>query len=120
MLRQDFDARWATEAGSVLGGFKEWRQAHPRATLTEIEAALDARLGVLRARLLTDAALASAAADVGALSAGARPRCPGCGAAMTVHGPETRTLTTTYEQPVPLRRQYASCAACGEALFPPG
>ena len=120
MLRQDFAARWATEAGAVLRGCKEWRQAHPRATLTEIEAALDARLGVLRARLVTDAALASAAADVGAVAAGARPRCPGCRAAMTVRGPETRTLTTTDAQPVPLRRQYAGCAACGEARCPPG
>jgi predicted RNA-binding Zn-ribbon protein involved in translation (DUF1610 family) len=114
------DGRWAGEAEVVLTGFKEWRLAHPRATLSELEAALDARLAVMRARLLEDAALASAAADLAALPPEARPRCPACGAAMALRGPETRHLTTTYEQPLALRRHYAVCAACGEALSPPG
>jgi predicted RNA-binding Zn-ribbon protein involved in translation (DUF1610 family) len=114
------DGRWAGEAEAVLTGFKEWRLAHPRATLGELEAALDARLAVMRARLLEDAALASAAADLAALPPEARPRCPGCGGAMALRGPETRHLTTTHEQPIALRRHYAVCAACGEALSPPG
>ena len=116
-MRGDFDARWVAEAGAVLGGFKEWRLTHPQATFSELEAALDERWAVARARLLADAALASAAAD---LRQGAAVRCPQCGARMAVRGAATRTLTTTYEQPVPLRRDYAVCAACGEALFPPG
>ena len=115
-----FDARWATEAAAVLSGFKEWRLQHPTATLSEIEAALDSRWAVARARLVADAALASAAADLRALPAAARPVCPQCGGAMAVRGPEARTLTTSYEQPLVLRRDYAACAACGEALFPPG
>lgn len=114
------DARWPQEAEAVLTGFKEWRVQHPKATLSEIEAALDARLAVMRARLLEDAALASAAADLGALPPGARPRCPACGEAMALRGPEERTLTTTHEQPLVLRRRYAVCPACGEALSPPG
>lgn len=101
----------------MLSGFKEWRLQHPRATLSELEAALDARMAVMRARLLADAAQASAAAD---LRQGAAMRCPQCGGRMAVRGPEARTLTTSHEQPIPLRRQYAVCAACGEALFPPG
>jgi predicted RNA-binding Zn-ribbon protein involved in translation (DUF1610 family) len=114
------DGRWAGEAAAVLSGFKEWRLAHPRATLSEIEAALDARLAVMRARLLEDAALASAAAGLAGRSAEERPRCPACGGAMVPRGAEERRLTTTHEQPLRLRRQYAVCAACGEALFPPG
>lgn len=116
-MRDDFDGRWSAEAGAVLSGFKAWRLQHPRATLSEIEAALDARMAVMRARLLEDAALASAAAD---LRQGAAVRCPQCGERMAVRGPETRTLTTTHEQPLALRRHYAVCAACGEALSPPG
>jgi predicted RNA-binding Zn-ribbon protein involved in translation (DUF1610 family) len=116
-MRGDFDARWAAEAGAVLGGFKEWRLQHPRATLSEIEAALDERWAVARARLLADAAQASDAADP---RQGVAVRCPQCGERMAVRGPEERTLTTTYEQPVRLRRRYAVCAACGEALSPPG
>jgi hypothetical protein len=119
-MRDDFDGRWSAEAGAVLSGFKEWRRQHPRATLSEIEAALDARMAVMRARLLEDAALASAAADLAGLPPEARPRCPACGGAMALRGPETRHLTTTHEQPLALRRHYAVCAACGAALSPPG
>ena len=43
---------------------KEWRLQHPKATLRQIEGALDERLGKMRARMLQDAALASAAADI--------------------------------------------------------
>ncbi|HEX6738527.1 MAG TPA: hypothetical protein VF310_09660 [Vicinamibacteria bacterium] len=114
------ERRWPQEAGAILSGFKEWRLQHPRATLSEIEAALDERLARLRARLLEDAALASAAADPRALPAEDRPHCPQCGAAMELRGPEARHLTTTYEQPLTLRRHYAVCPACGEALSPPG
>jgi predicted RNA-binding Zn-ribbon protein involved in translation (DUF1610 family) len=116
-MRDDFDARWAAEAGAVLGGFKEWRLQHPKAMLSEIEAALDERWAVARARLLSDAAQASEAAD---LRRGTAVRCPQCGERMAVRGPEARTLTTTHEQPIALRRHYAVCAACGEALSPPG
>ena len=62
-MRKDFDQTWRALSDEVLTGMKEWRLQHPRATLSEIEAALDERLARLRARMLEDAALASAAAD---------------------------------------------------------
>ena len=114
------DARWAEETAAILTGFKEWRQAHPRATLAEIEAALDSRWAVARARLVEDAALASAQADLRALPPEARPRCPDCGAALEARGQEVRRLTTTHEQPLALTRHRAVCPACGAGLFPPG
>ena len=114
------DQRWGAEAEAVLTGFKEWRLHHPTATLSEIEAALDERLARMRARLLEDAALASAAADLRVLAAAERRCCPQCGERMGLRGPEARHLTTTYEQPLTLRRHYAVCAACNEAVFPPG
>jgi hypothetical protein len=114
------DARWQEETAAILTGFKEWRQAHPRATLAEIEAALDSRWAVARARLVEDAALASAQADLRALPPEARPRCPDCGVAMEARGAEVRRLTTTHEQPLTLTRHRAVCPACGAGLFPPG
>jgi len=118
MERARLDARWQQEAEAVLSGFKEWRLAHPRATLTELEGALDARWAVARARVLEDAALASAAADL--VAAGPPPACPECGAAMEARGRETRRLTTTHEQSLTLTRHRAVCPACGAGLFPPG
>ena len=104
----------------MLSGFKEWRLQQPQATLTEIESALDERWAVARARLLEDAALASAAADLRARPERDRPRCRQCGQTMHLRGPEVRQLTTTYEQQVTLRRHDAVCPACDAALFPPG
>ena len=104
----------------MVSGFKEWRLQHPQATLSEIEAALDERWAVARARLLEDAALASAAADLRVLPEPDRPRCRQCGQTMHLRGPAVRQLTTTYEQQLTLRRHYAVCPACDEALFPPG
>ena len=63
-MRTDFDAQWEDWAEEVLSGMKDWRLQHPKATLRQIEAALDERLGKMRARMLQDAALASAAADI--------------------------------------------------------
>ena len=114
------DRRWATETEAIISGFKEWRQAHPRATLTEIEAALDSRWAVARARLVADAALASAQADLRALPWADRPRCPDCGTVLEARVQEVRQLTTTHEQPVMLTRHRAVCPACGTGLFPPG
>ena len=114
------DARWQEELVAIATGFKAWRQAHPRATLMEIEAALDGRWAVARARLVEDAAQASAAADLRAVPQAQRPRCPDCGAVMAARGREVRRLTTTYEQPLTLTRQRAVCPACGVGLFPPG
>ncbi len=42
---------------------REWRLEHPKATFREIEAAVDEKLGGMRARLLEDLALASRAAE---------------------------------------------------------
>ena len=115
-----FAAEWGPEVAAMVSGFEEWRLAHPRATLTEIEDALDARWAVARARLVTEAALASAAADLRTVPPRERPCCPACGGVMALRGPEVRTLTTTYEQPVSLRRHYLVCTTCQEVLFPPG
>ena len=53
---------------------KEWRLQHPKATLRQIEQALDDRLAKLRARMLQEAALASAAADIKAAQDAELPR----------------------------------------------
>ena len=64
MWTEETEARWRQLSEEVMTGMKEWRLAHPRATFKEIEAALDDRLAKVRARMLQDAALSSAAADL--------------------------------------------------------
>jgi ribosomal protein S27AE len=98
----------------------EWRAAHPKATFREIEAALDERLSQVRARVLADLALASAAADVAGESPEERPRCERCGTVLRARGASDRTLLTHGGAEVRLRRAYAACPRCGDGSFPPG
>jgi hypothetical protein len=112
--------RWAGDAESVWTGMADWRAAHPKATFSEIEAALDERLQQVRARVLADVALASAAADVSAASGEERPGCELCGAVLQARGLSDRTLQTQGGAEVRLRRSYASCSSCGNGTFPPG
>ncbi len=116
---QELEARWQQLADEVMTGMKEWRLQHPKATFKEIETALDERLAKVRARMLQDIALASAAADISSAKDQERPRCPQCGHLMQAHGQDSRTLTTNYNQPIVLKRSYAVCPVCGTGLFPP-
>jgi hypothetical protein len=116
----EIEACWQALTDEVLTGMKEWRLQHPRASLREIEAALDERLSRVRARMLQDLALASAAADVSAAEAGERPVCPRCGGSLEARGQHPRELTTYHERTIRLERSYASCPACETGLFPPG
>jgi uncharacterized protein with PIN domain len=114
------EAAWHREADAVLSGIKEWREQHPRATFTEIEQALDARLDGMRARLLEDLALASRAADQSAEAEGERPRCADCGSELRPRGRHAREVVTRGDRVVRLARQYAACPRCGGGHFPPG
>jgi hypothetical protein len=117
---EGIEQRWAGDAESVWSGLSDWRAAHPTATLSEIEAALDERLDRLRARLLADLALASAAADVREASAEERPRCGRCGIMLQARGQSERKLLTQGGAEVPLERTYVACPQGGDGSFPPG
>jgi hypothetical protein len=102
----DVEARWREleRSEEVITGMAEWRAQHPRATWKESAAALDERLAQVRARMLHDTVLASAATDVRQLPVDERPRCPECGPALEARGQEERTVRPPYERAVTLRR----------------
>jgi hypothetical protein len=114
------EAAWHAEAGEILTGLKDWRFQHPRASLAQIEAAVDERLAGLRARLVERLALASRAADLSGRPARERARCADCGAELRPRGKKTRAVLTQGGQELRLERDYAVCPACGAGLFPPG
>lgn len=119
-MRTDFDAGWDKLAEEVLSGLKEWRLQHPKASLREIEEALDERLAKMRVRLLQDAALASAAADIRVAQEAERPVCAACGAVLVERAVAERRLVTHDNQEIALSRSYGVCPKCGTGLFPPG
>lgn len=101
----------------LIRGMKAWREGHPKATLREIEAELDERLSQLRAKMLTESATMSEAANWSKEEA---PMCPECGHKMEKRGEEKRRLKTGDGKEIELKRHYASCPACGAGFFPSG
>jgi uncharacterized protein with PIN domain len=117
---EELESRWQREAEAVLSGMQEWRLQHPRASLREIEAALDERLDRMRARLLQDLALASTAADLARQAGHERPRCARCDVPLEPRGRHARTVVAQGDQPLHLERSYGVCPSCNDGLFPPG
>lgn len=116
---QTLEKNWHTLSAEVMSGMAEWRGQHPKATLKEIEVALDERLERLRAKMLEEAALFSQARDWGEADEEA-PRCPACGTALERSTPGVRTLQTHGDQTLRLERRYGKCPQCGSGIFPPG
>jgi len=95
---------------AIAADLRAWRRAHPDATLTEIERALDERLAPARAALL---------AEVAGDAPDEEERCPACGGRLTRRGVRTRVLRTQGDASVDLTRAYLACPACGAGLSPP-
>jgi len=109
---------WRVLGESVFAEMSAWRQAHPKATLKEIEDELDARLAGMRARMLTDLAQQSPQRDWSGQAPEQRPRCPQCGGPLQTRGQHERRLATQGGVEVKLRRSYGTCPQCGSGLFP--
>ena len=114
-VREDLDSLWHRLSEEVMSGIKEWRLRHPKATLSEIEDALDQRLSKMRARMLEDLALASAAANVNE----SEVQCAECGSRLESRGKKARKLKTHHNQEIRLSRAYGVCPKCGASFFPP-
>lgn len=112
--------RWSEAAAPVWTDLVAWREAHPKATLTEIEEELDRQMNQLRGRVLGELAVASSSADVQAMREEERPRCERCGAVLQARGREERGVITQGGVEVRLERSYVTCPRCGDRSFPPG
>ena len=112
---------WQAASQTVARELAEWRRAHPKATLTEIETAVFEAMQKLQAQALGEVVHASSAADLAAQSAADRPRCPTCGGQLEPRGRQRRRIRPArHRAALDLDRSYAVCATCGAGLFPPG
>ena len=93
---------------------KQWRQENPKATLTEIENAIDRELAKIRQTALEELVQEKAEGDVESYP------CPNCQREMVGNGFKERTLRTKEGQTITLKRQQLRCLQCGMTLFPPG
>ncbi len=99
-------------------GMTQWREAHPRATLREIEAAVDAQMNQLRAQLIQDLVHMGEGEGWNEAAPEDRPRCERCGTALVARGKQTRFLQTNGGEAIKLERRYATCPQCGQGIFP--
>ena len=114
-------AEWGALSADVGRELTEWRASHPQATLAEIEQAVFEAMRRWQARVLSDLAHASAAADLSEAPAAERPGCPACGGTLEPRGTRERAVLTPHQATaLRLRRSYAVCSTCGVGLFPPG
>jgi uncharacterized protein with PIN domain len=119
-MKADFGARWRALGEEVESAMKAWRLGHPRATLSEMETALDEQLDRQRARMLEDMALASEVTDLAQVPKEERPVCPHCGQPLESRGKDERRLQTVGDQELTLKRSYGACPTCGVGFFPSG
>lgn len=117
MKKETGETNWQATSAEALSGIRAWREAHPKATLGDIEGAVDERLGRLRRQLLEDLASDSGAAD---WETDKGPVCPSCGSRLERGGKAKRVLITAYDQAIELERRYGRCPVCQTGLFPPG
>jgi uncharacterized protein with PIN domain len=118
-MKQDgLQAGWSGLSAEIMQGMSEWRAQHPKATLREIEAEIDQRLSALRAKMITDTAMASASTEWETGASGVV--CPRCGEKLEKKGKKKRKLDTQGRRTVELVREYGVCPKCGQGLFPPG
>jgi RNase P subunit RPR2 len=119
-MKADFGGRWRALSEAVQSEVKAWRLQHPRATFSEMEAALDERLDKQRARMLEDMALASEVSDLSLVPPEERPTCPHCGVPLSPRGKGERRLQTEGDQEITLKRSYGVCPTCKVGFFPSG
>lgn len=109
---------WAAAAAAVGEELRAWRRAHPRASLTEIELAVEAATRRLRGHLLR-ALVEPPGAGAEPAAAEAR-RCGACGGRLQARGPRERAVLVAHQAPpLRLRRTYYACSGCGAGVFPP-
>jgi RNase P subunit RPR2 len=95
---------------------KQWRQANPDATLTEIELAIDEELRKVR-QLLVE----KTAQELNKETDENKPvHCPQCDRPMMRNGKKRRRLRTKGGEKIELEREQMRCHQCGMTLFPPG
>ena len=93
---------------------RQWQEANPKATLTEIEETVEAELAQLRKQLVEEMVQEKAAGLT------EEPDCPQCGQKMVKNGRRRRKLKGKEGQTIQLDRQQWRCLSCEATLFPPG
>lgn len=114
------EQRWRERSEEVLSGMKEWRLAHPKASVQEGEEAAAERLSRLEAQRIQGTALSSQKRTWSHLPEEEQPRCNVCEVMLRERGEQTRKRQGKGGKEITLTRPYGTGPFCGAGLFPPG
>jgi len=117
MKPQELEQSWQEQGEAAFAAVAQWRQAHPQATLAEIEQAVDEQINRLRAQMIQDTAQVS---EVAPSQEAHGLVCEHCGQPLQARGRARRRWQTQGRQQVELERTYVTCPQCGGGFFPPG
>ena len=112
--------KWTASFQDASETVSSWREAHPRATLTDIENSVDEQLAQLRTKMIQDLVQESKLVNIRDLPREERPLCPVCGKPLAANGRQTRQLITHHDQVMELERSKGYCRGCRVSYFPPG
>lgn len=117
MKADELQQSWKEHGEAVFTAVAHWRQAHPQATLAQIEQTVDEQINGLRAQMIQEAAQVSAAAGNEVVKGRV---CEQCGQALQARGRGRRSWQTQGGKQVEVERTYVTCPQCGGGFFPPG
>ena len=117
MQPEELQESWKEQGEEAVATVAQWRVAHPKATLAEIEQAVDEQMNRLRAQLIEQAAQASVAAES---EASQGLVCEQCGQALQARGRRDGGGRRREESRVEVERTYVTCPQCGGGFFPSG
>ena len=103
----------------IVTGMREWRLAHPKAKMRDIEIEARKRVSKLEAHLIEESALTSPAKEWADEPEEERPQCSQCGEPLTARGKHVRKLQAIGGREVKLERTYGVCSKCETGFFPP-
>jgi hypothetical protein len=78
--------KWTASFQDASETVSSWREAHPRATFTDIENNVDEQLAQLRTKMIQDLVQESKLVNIKELSREERPFCPACGKPLAANG----------------------------------
>lgn len=111
--------KWTASFQAASETISNWREAHPRATFTDIENSVDGQLAQLRTKMIQDLVQESKLVNIKEIPREERPLCPGCGKPLVANGTQTRQLITQHDQVIELERSKGYCRSCRVSFFPP-
>jgi hypothetical protein len=101
------------EIAGISERIAEWQEGNAKATLTEMEIAIDGELHKLRSQIIKRLVKERESKEA------TNQACPNCGRKMGKNGKKKRQLKTKGGETVDFERQQMRCFHCGMTLFPP-